>query len=144
MRLSKRRRSHGVGFDLTPMIDVVFQLIIFFMTCAQAAVAENEPVELPKLAGSHDPVDRDLVVNVVVDAGRERIVVAGKDAATADVVARVRELIAAKGDPNKVTIGLRVDRRAKSGTVNELIAALKAAGLPRGRIVVEASQGLVG
>ena len=31
MRLSKTKRSHSVIFNLTPMIDIVFLLIIFFM-----------------------------------------------------------------------------------------------------------------
>jgi len=145
VRLSKRRRSHGVGFDLTPMIDVVFQLIIFFMTCAQAAVAENEAMDLPELAGSADAVERDLVINVAIDPKTkvERIVVSGKDVTAAEVAAKARELVAKKG-ADKVTVGLRVDRSARSGTVNELVTALKSAGIGRGRIVVETGQGLLG
>jgi biopolymer transport protein ExbD len=145
VRLSKRRRSHGVGFDLTPMIDVVFQLIIFFMTCAQAAVAENEAVDLPELAGSQDASERDLVVNVALDpkTKAERVVVSGKDVTPAEVAAKARELIAKKG-ADKVTVGLRVDRKARSRTVNELVSALKGAGIGGGRIVVEPSQGLLG
>ncbi len=146
LRLSKRRRGHGVGFDLTPMIDVVFQLIIFFMTVAQASVAENEVMELPELAGTQDAAERDLVVNVVVDTRTkaETIVVSGKEVDADAVAARARELIITKGSADAVTIGLRVDKHAKSGTVNELVTVLKAVGIPRGRIVVEPSQGLLG
>ncbi|HUU83055.1 MAG TPA: biopolymer transporter ExbD [Phycisphaerae bacterium] len=44
-----RRRQRGApGFNMTPMIDVVFLLIIFFMLVSQFASAENVPMDLPK------------------------------------------------------------------------------------------------
>jgi biopolymer transport protein ExbD len=43
-RVSRRRR---VGINMTPMIDVVFLLIVFFMLVSNFASAENVPMELP-------------------------------------------------------------------------------------------------
>ncbi len=42
-----RHTERGVAVDLTPMIDVVFLLIIFFMTTAQFARLTRADVELP-------------------------------------------------------------------------------------------------
>ena len=48
MRHSARGpRSEPPGFNMTPMIDVVFLLIIFFMLVSQFSSAENVEVELP-------------------------------------------------------------------------------------------------
>ena len=44
----RKRRAADVGFNMTPMIDVVFLLIIFFMLVSNFASAENVPMELPK------------------------------------------------------------------------------------------------
>ena len=44
---SKRRRS-TVGFNMTPMIDVVFLLICFFMLVSQFASAEHVAMDLPQ------------------------------------------------------------------------------------------------
>ena len=52
MKLSKHRRRPDVAFNMTPMIDIVFLLIIFFMTVSQITQVNDEPIELPKLEGS--------------------------------------------------------------------------------------------
>jgi len=61
--------SRGRGFvNLTPMIDVVFQLIIFFMLVAQFSSQQAIELVLPRVTGSlAELVDAEnrLVVNVV-------------------------------------------------------------------------------
>ena len=47
MKLHKARRSFGAELNIAPLIDVVFLLIIFFMTVAEFARIETEEVELP-------------------------------------------------------------------------------------------------
>jgi biopolymer transport protein ExbD len=42
------RRREGVSINMTPMIDVVFLLIIFFMLVSNFATAESVLLELPK------------------------------------------------------------------------------------------------
>ena len=44
----RQSRQRRIGFNMTPMIDVVFLLIIFFMLVSNFASAENVPMELPK------------------------------------------------------------------------------------------------
>jgi biopolymer transport protein ExbD len=44
----KHRARPAVGFNLTPMIDVVFLLICFFMLVSQFASAENVAMDLPQ------------------------------------------------------------------------------------------------
>ena len=48
MRVPTRSVSGEVGFNMTPMIDVVFQLIIFFLLSSHLAKQEKEvPLPLP-------------------------------------------------------------------------------------------------
>lgn len=44
--LKPRRRTEEIGLDMTPMIDVTFQLLIFFMLTN--ALANASPVDLPR------------------------------------------------------------------------------------------------
>ncbi len=46
-RVQRPRQRRDVGINMTPMIDVVFLLIIFFMLVSNFATAENVPMELP-------------------------------------------------------------------------------------------------
>ena len=44
---ASRRRSQDSGLNLTPVIDIVFLLIIFFLVVCQFIEAENFPVSVP-------------------------------------------------------------------------------------------------
>lgn len=55
-RKKSEDRSGGATVDLTPMIDVVFQLVIFFIVCTQITTQENVSLRLPD-ALSANPED---------------------------------------------------------------------------------------
>ena len=56
------------GFDMTPMIDCTFQLIIFFMLVTDMASLRTEALTLPAASRVIDAKnDDDLVVNVLAD-----------------------------------------------------------------------------
>ncbi len=71
--MAKRRQpmeAEGVRLDMTPMIDVVFQLIIFFMLIMDMSKAQLEVLTLPsaKKAIKEKFVDTTmLVINVLKD-----------------------------------------------------------------------------
>ncbi|HID78815.1 MAG TPA: biopolymer transporter ExbD [Planctomycetaceae bacterium] len=77
--------AHGaVGFNMTPMIDVVFLLIIFFLVSSHLARQESQvDLDLPSAATGNRPDQRDdvrrLVVNVLPKPRPEgRLQVAGR------------------------------------------------------------------
>jgi biopolymer transport protein ExbD len=47
MALKRKNVGRGIGFNMTPMIDVVFLLIIFFMVVSQVVSSEMELMNLP-------------------------------------------------------------------------------------------------
>ena len=53
----KRKEEDSVNIDLTPMIDVVFQLLIFFIVVTQISSNENVALRLPDAltANKEDP-----------------------------------------------------------------------------------------
>ncbi len=62
----RKREKSSITFNMAPMIDVVFLLIIFFMLVSTFASAENIPMEIPNpersLAENVKIVDR-VVIN---------------------------------------------------------------------------------
>jgi biopolymer transport protein ExbD len=121
--------------NMTPMIDVVFQLLIFFMTCSQVSEVNREPLELPKLAGGETPVASEFIVNI----DRAGVIRAsGIERSTEEIVAMYNAEVAAaeKGGGANVIV-LRIDRRATCESVNELVTALVKQGLSRIRLAVE-------
>ncbi|SFM52100.1 ExbD/TolR family protein [Marinobacter zhejiangensis] len=63
----KRQRSQEVGVDLTPLIDVVFLLLIFFMVSTTFTRESHLKVELPEANG--DVVEAEVrQIDVVINA----------------------------------------------------------------------------
>jgi biopolymer transport protein ExbD len=57
-----------VTLDLTPLIDVIFQLLIFFLLTASFITTPNLGVELPKASAKASTTQqRDLIVVVTRD-----------------------------------------------------------------------------
>lgn len=62
MRL-QRRLSPQINVDLTPLIDVVFQLVIFFMVTSVFKIAPGISLELPE-SGTAEPLTvKELVIS---------------------------------------------------------------------------------
>ena len=89
MRIPRREVSRDVGFNMTPMIDVVFQLIIFFLLSSHLAKQETQlPLPLPTAGSGQAEQDSDrprLTVNVLADG---TLLVAGHVVAAAGHRAR--------------------------------------------------------
>lgn len=63
----KRQRSQEVGVDLTPLIDVVFLLLIFFMVSTTFTRESHLKVELPEANG--EAVESEVrQIDVVINA----------------------------------------------------------------------------
>jgi len=122
------------GFNMTPMIDVVFLLIIFFLVSSHLARQEVEmELNLPdaQTGQDADPTDltRRLVFNVLPEGG---IVVGGQPLAPdalSDMIAYESGRGRTPGEPLEVRI--RTDREAPYRTVEPIMRACARAGVWR-------------
>lgn len=134
MRLAHRRPTRK-EMDMTPMIDVAFQLIIFFMTVSQMSQANLEQLQLPRQIGEEDEKPQPIVVNVT-ENGDFRI--SGDTLPFEQVAGRLREEIGrADNDPNRVTVVVRADERGESRGVNSIVRMLNQLQITRMRIAVQ-------
>lgn len=136
MRLSKRSRPLGVQMNMTPMIDVTFQLIIFFMTASQMSRLENEEIPLPELQGSSEKAESDLTINVKLDGA---IRIGGNTMTLEQVEVAVLRVSQEKrgGQVNQLRLLIRADRNGTSAAVNKLFIRLKKLGVLQSRIAVK-------
>ncbi len=63
----KRQETADEGVNLTPLIDVVFLLLIFFMVSSSLTKPNHLKIDLPEAAGDLQPVHKQQI-DVVVDA----------------------------------------------------------------------------
>jgi len=123
--------------NMTPMIDIVFLLIIFFMTVTQVSEVNKEQLQLPKLEGSQDQKRTTLTINVSQDA---ELRVSGRSVTIAGLLGMVTsELERLAGDPSRLTVVVRADERGTSRMVNQVVTGLAKLGINQIRIAVESS-----
>jgi len=115
--------------NMTPMIDVVFQLIIFFMYTSQFAQMSRTPINLPEEAGeSGETADPSaLVIDVRGDGS---FVVDGQDV-DLDRLARMVlvEINKAKDDAAGLDVLIRADRTCPSAHINAIARELADIGV---------------
>ena len=137
MRFRRRRRT-GRGeaaVELTPLIDVVFLLLIFFMVSTTFREESVLAVELPEADGAPvETVDAAIVVRIDADGA-----VAVDDVTLADgEVETVAAALRAAAGPR---VAIAADAAARHDAVVRVLDAAGRAGLTEVRILTERATG---
>lgn len=142
MRFIPAQRAHLPELDLTAMIDVIFLLIIFFMTTAQFVERARAELDLPKESGEKEvrALSPPLIINVLHE-GAERFLV-GERMLDARGVREVIDREIARHRADGGTMGdfevlVRADQRGPSRYINDLGAHLRQRGVWRWRLATE-------
>ncbi len=109
--------------NMTPMIDIVFLLIIFFMVVTQVSKTNKKQLDLPNnLEGTSDQQPSKVIINIDADGSIE---IAGRPRTLTQVGSIVAdEIVAAGQDVMKVPVVIRADRSGSSETVNRVVNLL--------------------
>jgi len=131
MRIPTRARRLGVSLNLTPLIDIVFLLVIFFLVASHAARTEStEPIELPSVGEVEDgQVERPrrLIVTVTND---QALHVGGRTVSLEQVTGLLAEARSGS-QAGDYEVRIRGDRRVPFRVVEPLMVACAQAGITR-------------
>ncbi len=120
---------------MTPMIDIVFLLIIFFMTVSQVTQVNQEQLELARQTGAEDQKPAVLTINLIEDG---RIVVGGLTYEVPELIALLADELTQLGDdPTRLTVVLRVDRRVEGRVLKPVVEALANMDIRKVRFTVQ-------
>jgi biopolymer transport protein ExbD len=135
MRFRPNGEMPEAHFDLTPMVDVVLLLIIFFTLTAQFANTLKTPLELPaeKGAGKPDTSEKTVVIDLTAN-GELRL-----DARPIDLMEFLQRM---NHDikSGAVELTVRADRSCPAQHLNTLAAGLTQIGLRNWKLAT-ASEG---
>ncbi len=128
MRVPAHVRGSPLCINMTPMIDVVFQLIIFFLVSSHLSKQESQlPLPLPLAASGEkegDATNPRVTINVRADG---QLSLAGKPLAAAELAQRLQVKLAATGADLEVRI--RSDRTVAYRHVEPILLACARAGI---------------
>lgn len=136
---NSRSPNRSVAVDMTPMIDIVFQLLIFFLVTAQMAQQTRAQLDLPKERGEEEK-ERELAGLTINLLGDGSIVVDGKTVAPEALDRLVDEAVARVGGLESLKPLIRADRACDSARLNDLFNRLSARGLSAIRLATERSR----
>ena len=120
---SERRRRAGALLNLTPLIDIDFLLLVFFMLTSHFIEDQTIDINLPK-ANSGSAALAEEFVEVIVDQ-QGNLLVNGRATALEHLEQTLRGALHA---PGARFIRLRGDHQAQLGLVVSVIDAARGAG----------------
>ncbi len=123
---SNRKKAEESTLDMTPLVDVVFLLIIFFMLSTTFIVLPGINVDLPKASSEKITVEREEIVVSVDEQGAFHF---NKDPVD-DEIMKQRLSIAGAGNKD-VQILLKGDAGCNYGRVVKLLDMVRACKLHR-------------
>lgn len=119
----RKRLPLAAGMDTTPLIDIVFQQLIFFMLTSSFVFQTGLPIHLPKSVTSDVAQRENLVVTI---NRKDRFFVGSRVLTLQELNARLAE--AAKSSQ---PILIRADREASLGRMVEVWDSCRALGVSR-------------
>jgi len=152
MKLGRRRKSDDLKINMTAMIDIVFQLLIFFILTFKVAALEGDfEVKMPLASTNPSSMDEVLptVIHVGLTAGVNRDIASieiddGTQALTfsqADMFQQltgfVESVIAREGDPSmasEVEVEFDIDNELRYRFTVKAIEAVSGQVLPDGTV----------
>ena len=118
MRVPVRGRQQGLRINITPLIDVVFLLVIFFLVASHFARSEpTEEVDLPTATQpTEDEQPRRLIITVQKD---EKYFVNADEVSLDQIDDMIRD--GAASDPENYAVRIRGDRHTPYSAIEPLM-----------------------
>ena len=126
----------STDIDMTPMIDMTFQLITFFMFVMNFSEAEqDERIQLP-LSQLAKPVEGAIETPITLQLTNSgSIIYAGELVAVRDIGSYLEReksvMLDAGKEPSAATVIVRADGRSKTGEVQDIIRICQEKGFER-------------
>ncbi len=128
MRIPTRPRQPGIRFNITPLIDIVFLLIVFFLAATHLTQNDNlEAVELPLASQNKTELEeppRRIIVTITLD---ELLHIRGDEISPEELDAKLLSIDDTKRKETEIRI--RGDHRIPYRIVERVLISCARAGI---------------
>lgn len=129
---TRKRQQDEATLDVTPLVDVVFLIIIFFMLSTTFIVLPGIEIELPRASSEKVELEKEEIVLTIDGAGDIYL-----DDRSVSPEALRAHLTKTHGiDPNRLVV-LKGDRGADYGRVIDVLSQVRDCGLNRIAIITK-------
>ncbi|WP_300367767.1 biopolymer transporter ExbD [Brachyspira sp.] len=131
----RRRFNIKSGIDLTPMIDIVFNLLVFFMVGSTIIDTPQIQISLPKSTSAVGAEKNETIVISISKEGQKYI----NGYLVEDIDADLKKLANTEGESEK-PVEIRSDEDVKTQILISVIDSVKNAGFTKLSIATESKQ----
>jgi len=131
-----------IQLNLTPMIDLIMNLLIFFMLVSQMSVVERTPVDLPRVSQGRPPVvkpEDKVAITMKSQPGTDVPAYQVGAVGVADLAEVARRLMQVKAASPTVEMVLRADKTIPYRYIREVMQAAGRHGIKTVEISVNLS-----
>jgi biopolymer transport protein ExbD len=148
----KKKRRISIRIDMTPMVDIAFLLLIFYMSTTQFKPPEAKAVTLPSSHSQIELPDKDII-NITVSKKdsiyvdflqKEKVVIDGQELTTTvrkyaevDTLNVASAINRARTLNLKALIVIKADKDASFGTMNAIMNSMSENQLTRFLIITD-------
>ncbi|HEY3155039.1 MAG TPA: biopolymer transporter ExbD [Candidatus Eisenbacteria bacterium] len=121
----KKLRRIGIKIDMTPMVDVAFLLLIFFMSTSQFDPPQKVPITIPD-SHSNLKVPESDVLTIGVGKNNEILYSVGKGPQEFTDIANLESVVTEQRRRNpRLRVAIKADRVSDYGTMEDIMAVMQ-------------------
>ena len=122
---AKKMKRIGVKIDMTPMVDVAFLLLIFFMSTSQFDPPQKVPITLPDSHSNLKVPESDVLI-LAISKDNQLFWSVGKQAQEETDMASLENLVLQERRRNpRLRVAIKADKEAEYGTMEDVMAIMQ-------------------
>jgi len=148
----KKKRRVAIRIDMTPMVDIAFLLLIFYMATTTFKPPEARAVDLPEshsqielpdkdvinlTVTKYDSIYVDMVKLVTVEIEGQMVETKGRSVRQTDKYSVASELIRARAENPRALVVMKADQYASFGTMKAIMKQMQENHLERFLIITD-------
>jgi len=122
---AKKLRRIGIKIDMTPMVDVAFLLLIFFMSTSQFDPPQKVPITIPDSHSNLKVPESDVLV---IGVGKENQILyqLGKNPQEFTDIANLESVVTEQRRRNpRLRVAIKADKVSDYGTMEDIMAVMQ-------------------
>ena len=122
---AKKLKRVGIKIDMTPMVDVAFLLLIFFMSTSQFDPPQKVPITLPDSHSNLKVPDSDVMV-LGIDKESRLYWQLGKNPQQETDIASLEQLLTDQRRRNpRLRVAIKADKESEYGMMEDVMVAMQ-------------------
>jgi biopolymer transport protein ExbD len=122
---AKKMKRIGIKIDMTPLVDVAFLLLIFFMSTSQFDPPQKVPVSLPDSHSNLKVPESDVFV-LSITKDNQLLWQVGKNQQEFTDMASLENLVLGQRRKNpRLRVAIKSDKNANYGTMEDVMAIMQ-------------------